>query len=72
MIRQYVRLRNQRNHCDEDLKESVILTLESHVRLSKGGNSPRNRNFNYEDFTLDGLNLSGTNPHVLLEELDDI
>jgi transitional endoplasmic reticulum ATPase len=58
-----------RNHCDEDLKESVVLTLESHMRLSKGGNSPRNRKFNYEDFTLDGLNLSGTDIHDLLEEL---
>ncbi len=58
-----------RIHCDEDLKESVILSLESHVRLSKGGNSPRNRNFNHEIFTLDGLNLVGTNQYVLMEEL---
>ena len=58
-----------KNHCDEDLKESVILTLESHVRLSTGGHSPANRNFNYEDFSLDGLNLLGTNQHVLIEEL---
>jgi SpoVK/Ycf46/Vps4 family AAA+-type ATPase len=58
-----------RIHCDEDLKESVILTLESHVRLCRGGNSPRNWKFNHEDFTLDGLNLSETNQYVLLEEL---
>ena len=58
-----------KNHCDEDLKESVILTLESHISLSKGGHSPRTRNFNYKDFTLDGLNLSGTDIHDLLEEL---
>ena len=58
-----------RNFCDEDLKESVILTLESHVRLNNGGISAGNTRQNYQDFTLDGLNLSGTNPHVLLEEL---
>ncbi len=58
-----------RNFCDEDLKESVILTLESHIRLSKGGISAGNTRHNCQDFTLDGLNLSGTNPHVLLEEL---
>ncbi len=58
-----------RNHCDEDLKESVVLALESHVCLSKGGHSPTNRNFDCNDFTLDGLNLSGTDIHDLLEEL---
>jgi len=58
-----------KNHCNEDLKESVILTLESHVRLCRGGNSRRNSNFNHEDFTLDGLNLLETNQYVLLEEL---
>ena len=49
-----------RNHCDEDLKESVVLALESHISLSKGGHSPTNRSFNYNNFILDGLNLSGT------------
>jgi transitional endoplasmic reticulum ATPase len=70
LIDQAVRkVAESKNHCDEDLKESVILTLESHVRLGRGGNITRNWNFNHEDFTLDGLNLSGTNPHILLEEL---
>ena len=58
-----------RNFCDEDLKESVVLTLESHLRLIKGGYSPTNRNANYNNFTLDGLNLSGTDIHDILEEL---
>jgi ATPase family associated with various cellular activities (AAA) len=58
-----------KNHCDEDLQESVILTLESHLRLSKGGVGPANMKHSYQDFTLDGLNLSGTDIHDLLKEL---
>ncbi len=58
-----------RNHCDEDLKESVILALESHISLSKGGHSPKHNNSNCKNFSLDGLNLSGTDIHDLLEEL---
>ncbi|MCL5126369.1 MAG: ATP-binding protein [Deltaproteobacteria bacterium] len=58
-----------KKHCDEDLKESIVLALESHISLSKGGHSPRNRNSDPRNFTLDGLNLSGTDPHDLLEEL---
>ena len=45
------------------------MALESHVVFSKGGQTPENKNSNDKDFTLDGLNLSGTDPHVLLEEL---
>jgi transitional endoplasmic reticulum ATPase len=56
-------------HSEQDVKASVILALESHVRLQKSGFSPRNQNSDYKDFTLEGLNLSGTDPHVLLEEL---
>ena len=58
-----------RKHSEEDFKASVVLTLESHIRLSKGGRSPANEKHDYKDFTLEGLNLSGTDPHVLLEEL---
>ncbi len=58
-----------RNHCDEDLKESVILALESHIALSKGGHSPKNSNSDCKNFTLDGLNLYGTDIHDLLEQL---
>ncbi|MCL5124488.1 MAG: ATP-binding protein [Deltaproteobacteria bacterium] len=54
---------------NRDMKESIILALESHVRLQKGGFSPGNQNSDYKNFTLDGLNLSGTDPHDLLEEL---
>ena len=58
-----------KNHCDEDLKESIVLTLESHISLSEGGHSPVKGKSDHRNFTLNGLNLSGTDPHVLLEEL---
>ncbi|MGO9737053.1 MAG: AAA family ATPase, partial [Desulfomonilaceae bacterium] len=56
-------------HSDEDVKQSVVLALESHVRLQKGGFSPGNQNYDNKNFILDGLNLCGTDPHALLEEL---
>ena len=58
-----------RKHCDQDLKESIILALESHISLGKGGYSPVKGKYDQRNFTLDGLNLSGTDPHALLEEL---
>lgn len=58
-----------KNHCDENVKESVVLALESHIGLSKGGHSPKDRNSNCKNFSLDGLNLPGTDIHGLLEEL---
>ena len=58
-----------KNHGEEDFKESIILTLESHIRLSKGGLVPIKNQRDFRDFTLEGLNLSDINPHVLLEEL---
>jgi AAA+ superfamily predicted ATPase len=56
-------------HSDENVKQSVVLALESHVRLQKGGFSPGNQNSDNKNFILDGLNLCGTDPHALLEEL---
>ncbi len=58
-----------KNHCDEDLKESIVLTLESHTSLSEGGHSPVKGKSDHSNFTLNGLNLSGADTHVLLEEL---
>jgi DNA replication protein DnaC len=70
VINQTIRkVAESKNHCDEDLKESIVLTLESHISLSEGGHSPVKGKSDHSNFTLNGLNLSGTDPHVLLEEL---
>jgi AAA+ superfamily predicted ATPase len=52
-----------------DFKSSIVLALESHVSLCKGGNYAEDTNSFDKIFTLDGLNLTGTDPHVFLEEL---
>ena len=54
---------------NRDMNESVILALESHVRLQNGGFRKAEKNTDLKNFTLDGLNLSGAEPHILLEEL---
>jgi transitional endoplasmic reticulum ATPase len=58
-----------RKHSDENFRESVVMAIESHIRLAKGGHLPVTRKHNGDEITLDGLNLSGTDPKILLEEL---
>ena len=63
------KVKEAKSHSDLDFKSSVILTLESHVRLRDGGQAPKQGRHSDMDFTLEGLNLSGTDIHDLLEEL---
>ena len=58
-----------RSHSELNFKSLVLLTLESHVRLRDGGQAPKQGRHSDMNFTLDGLNLSGTDIHDLLEEL---
>ncbi len=56
-------------HSDDNLRKSVVLALESHVRLQKGGHTPVNKKWHNDNFVLEGLNLSGTDAQSLLEEM---
>jgi SpoVK/Ycf46/Vps4 family AAA+-type ATPase len=70
VIEQVVRKVSElRGRSQLNFKSSVVLAMESHVGLQKGGHSPENANRTETDFTLDGLNLSGTDPHLFMEEM---
>ncbi len=58
-----------RGRSELNFKSSIVLALESHVGLCKGHNSPETANWHEPDFTLDGLNLAGTDPHVFMEDM---
>ncbi|MGO8878463.1 MAG: AAA family ATPase [Desulfomonilaceae bacterium] len=70
VIEQVVRKVSElRGRSELNFKSSVELALESHVGLHKGDHSPENANRADTNFTLDGLNLAGINPHVFMEEM---
>jgi len=70
VIEQVVRkVKEAKSHSELDFKASVVLAMESHVRLRDGGHGPIPVSSSHKNFSLDGLNVIGTAPHDLLEEL---
>jgi len=63
------KVKEAKSHSELDFKSSVVLALESHVHLRNGGHGPKQGPHSDKNFTLDGLNVTGTDPHDLLEEL---
>ena len=54
---------------EEGLYKAITLSLEAHEGLRRGGRKPTRRNKPDQDFTIEGLNVTGADLPGLLEEL---
>ena len=70
VIEQVIRkVKESKRHSDVNFRSSVVLALESHVRLMHGADRSKDVRSTNKNFVLDGLNLIGTDARSLLEEL---